>query len=153
MTYDNVFWKQFDGNEHFSSFEFILAGVKIGVWINSTDLNNLARPYFEVGSDHEKFCVWNGSTHISITDSRKLLHRLSRVLIKFNPWFLNKAVTLLGLTRGWGYHRFKDQWLLFVANELVVDSCHGCRSLDLPCILIELVRLFQAGTLSKFDLI
>ena len=57
------------------------------------------------------------------------------------------------MMQGSGYHRFQDQWLLFVANELVVDSRHGCRTLDLPCILIELVRLFQAGTLCKFDLI
>ena len=68
MNYYNVFWKQFDGNEHFSPFEFILAGVKIGVWINSTDLNNLARPYFEIGSDDEKFRVWNEPMHISMTD-------------------------------------------------------------------------------------
>ena len=33
------------------------AVIKIGAWINSADLNNLGRPYFELGSAHEKFGV------------------------------------------------------------------------------------------------
>ena len=31
---------QFDRNEHFSPFEFSLAGIKVGVWINSAGLNS-----------------------------------------------------------------------------------------------------------------
>ena len=31
INYNNVFCKQFDQNEHFSSFEFSSAGIKIGV--------------------------------------------------------------------------------------------------------------------------
>ena len=30
LNYNNVFCKQFDQNEHFSPFEFSLAGIKIG---------------------------------------------------------------------------------------------------------------------------
>ena len=43
-TNNNVFCKQFDQNEHFFSFEFSSAGIKIGVWINSGGLNSLGRP-------------------------------------------------------------------------------------------------------------
>ena len=43
-NYYNVFCKQFDRNEHFSPFELSSAAIKIGVWINSADLNNLGRP-------------------------------------------------------------------------------------------------------------
>ena len=39
-----VLCKQFDENEHFSSFEFSSAGIKIGVWVNSGGLNSLGRP-------------------------------------------------------------------------------------------------------------
>ena len=33
------------------------AVIKIGAWINSADLNNLGRPYFELALAHEKFGV------------------------------------------------------------------------------------------------
>ena len=41
----NIFCKQLDQNEQFSPFEFSLAGIKIGVWINSANRKNLGRPY------------------------------------------------------------------------------------------------------------
>ena len=33
-NYNNVFCKQFDQNEHFSPFEFSLAGIEISIWIH-----------------------------------------------------------------------------------------------------------------------
>ena len=53
-----IFFKQSDLNEHFPPFEFSLAEIKIGVWINSAGLNNLGR--LEFGSAHEKFGFWTG---------------------------------------------------------------------------------------------
>ena len=44
INYNSVFCKQFDQNEHFSSFEFSSAGIKIGFSINSVGLNSLGRP-------------------------------------------------------------------------------------------------------------
>ena len=58
INYYNVFPKQFDRNEYFSPFEFSLARIKIGVWINSARLNNLSRPLFKLGVGQEKFGVW-----------------------------------------------------------------------------------------------
>ena len=65
-TNNNVFCMQFDQNEHFSSFEFSSAGIKIGVWINSAGLNSLGRPQFELGSAHEKFGVWTGPKTLAV---------------------------------------------------------------------------------------
>ena len=42
-SYD-VFCEQFDRDKYFSPSEISSAGIKIGVWINSTGLNNLGRP-------------------------------------------------------------------------------------------------------------
>ena len=65
-TNNNVFCMQFDQNEHFSSFEFSSAGIKIGVWINSAGLNSLGRPQFELGSAHEKFRVRTGPKTLAV---------------------------------------------------------------------------------------
>ena len=60
MNFYNVFSKQFDRDEHFSLFELSSVPIKIGVWINSVGLNNLGRPWFELGTAHEKFGVLTG---------------------------------------------------------------------------------------------
>ena len=37
-----------------------LVRLELSVWINLAGLNNLGRPWFELGSAHEKFGVWTG---------------------------------------------------------------------------------------------
>ena len=59
INYYNLFYKQFDRNEHFSPFELSSSVTKNGVWINSSGLN-LGPPSFELCSAHEKFGVWTG---------------------------------------------------------------------------------------------
>ena len=59
INYNNVVCKQLDPdnwNEHFSPFE-----------LSSDFLNNLGRPWFELGSVHEKFGVWTGGVLPYIT--------------------------------------------------------------------------------------
>ena len=49
------------------NLEFCRAGIKIGVWLNSVDLNDLGRRSFELGSAHEKFGVYIRSKYTFFT--------------------------------------------------------------------------------------
>ena len=64
----------------FPLLKLVSAAIQIGVWINLAGLNNLGRPWFELGSAHEKFGDWTGAYCFLI-----LLFLLILILTSYQP--------------------------------------------------------------------